>query len=73
MNLSIARERPELLRFFEKAPPLGRMGKVEDLTATLLLLLSDQASYITGIDIPIDGGMSVSASGWGAPIKCTCM
>jgi NAD(P)-dependent dehydrogenase (short-subunit alcohol dehydrogenase family) len=66
MNLSIARERPELL---QKAPPLGRVGRVEDLTATLLLLLSDQASYITGIDIPIDGGMSVSASGWEAPLR----
>jgi meso-butanediol dehydrogenase/(S,S)-butanediol dehydrogenase/diacetyl reductase len=69
MNLSIARERPELLQFFEKATPLGRVGSVEDLTATLLLLLSDQASYITGIDIPIDGGMSVSASGWETPLR----
>jgi NAD(P)-dependent dehydrogenase (short-subunit alcohol dehydrogenase family) len=68
MNLSIAHERPRLFRYFEKAPPLGRVGKVEDLTAMLLLLLSGQSSYITGVDIPIDGGMSVSASGWDAPV-----
>jgi len=67
MNRSLALQRPELLRFFDKAPPLGRVGKVEDLTALLLLLLSDASSYITGADIPVDGGMSVSASAWEHP------
>lgn len=67
MNLSIARGKPELFRLMETAPPLGRVGKMEDLAAMLLLLLSDEASYITGADIPIDGGMSVSASAWEHP------
>jgi NAD(P)-dependent dehydrogenase (short-subunit alcohol dehydrogenase family) len=62
MNLSIARERPELHEIFRSAPPLGRMGLVDDLTGGLLYLLSGQSSYVTGVDLPIDGGMCVSVS-----------
>lgn len=63
MNLSIARERPELYEIFRTAPPMGRMGTVDDLKGGVLYLLSDSASYVTGVDLSIDGGMSVSASG----------
>ena len=62
MNLSIARQRPELHEIFKTAPPLARMGKVEDLTGGLIYLLSDAASYVTGVDLAIDGGMSISVS-----------
>lgn len=41
------------------ATPMGRFGEVSDLTgATLFLLSSDAASFITGVVLPIDGGFS---------------
>jgi 3alpha(or 20beta)-hydroxysteroid dehydrogenase len=37
---------------------MKRIGRPEDLTGGLVYLLSDAASYVTGIDLAIDGGMS---------------
>ncbi|MBN1640858.1 MAG: SDR family oxidoreductase [Anaerolineae bacterium] len=38
--------------------PLGRFGDPEDLVGTLLWLLSDEASFVHGIVVPVDGGFS---------------
>ena len=39
--------------------PLGRMGEVEDIVPMALLLISDQASWITGQAIAVDGGYNI--------------
>lgn len=39
-----------------KTQPIGRMGKPEEIAALALYLCSDEASFITGTDYPIDGG-----------------
>jgi 3-oxoacyl-[acyl-carrier protein] reductase len=39
--------------------PLGRFGKVEDVTPMAAFLLSDAASYITGAVIHVDGGLAM--------------
>lgn len=39
--------------------PAGRFGTTEDCTGAALLLASDAGSYITGIDITIDGGLTL--------------
>lgn len=38
--------------------PMGRFGKPEDLTSTLLWLCNPASSFVTGVVIPIDGGFS---------------
>jgi 2-keto-3-deoxy-L-fuconate dehydrogenase len=39
-----------------KSQPVGRMGKPEEVASLALFLCSDEASFITGVDYPIDGG-----------------
>ena len=39
--------------------PCGRFGKPEDISPAVLLLCSEEGSYITGSEIVIDGGMSL--------------
>jgi NAD(P)-dependent dehydrogenase (short-subunit alcohol dehydrogenase family) len=38
--------------------PMRRLGRAEEVAATVLWLCSDQASFITGAIVPIDGGQS---------------
>ena len=38
--------------------PLGRRGKPEEVAATVTFLASDESSYITGVDLAVDGGMA---------------
>lgn len=44
--------------FAAKAHPLGRMGEPEDVAKLVTFLASDDASFITGAAIPIDGAMT---------------
>ncbi|MFC7657729.1 SDR family oxidoreductase [Pseudonocardia benzenivorans] len=41
------------------APPLGIEGTGWDVGYTALFLVSDEARYITGTTLPVDGGVSV--------------
>jgi NAD(P)-dependent dehydrogenase (short-subunit alcohol dehydrogenase family) len=36
--------------------PVGRMGRPEEVAATVLYLSSDEASFVTGIAMAVDGG-----------------
>lgn len=39
--------------------PMKRIGKPEDVAKVALFLVSDESGYITGVNIPIDGGVSI--------------
>ncbi|MCW3110220.1 MAG: D-beta-hydroxybutyrate dehydrogenase [Segetibacter sp.] len=46
----------EMFEKLSKSQPIGRMGTVEEIARLILYLASDDASFITGNDFPIDGG-----------------
>jgi 2-keto-3-deoxy-L-fuconate dehydrogenase len=46
----------EMFDKLSKTQPIGRMGKPEEIAHLALYLCSDEASFITGCDYPIDGG-----------------
>ncbi|WP_431291637.1 SDR family NAD(P)-dependent oxidoreductase [Pedobacter sp. P26] len=49
---------PEMFEKLSKTQPIGRMAKPEEVGALALYLCSDEASFITGCDYPIDGGFT---------------
>lgn len=48
-----------LERFFERIP-MGRAGEPEDVAAAIAWLASDDAAFINGVVLPVDGGLSAS-------------
>lgn len=49
---------PERETEIARSYPLGRVGEPEDVASVILFLASDEASFITGAIVPIDGGYS---------------
>jgi NAD(P)-dependent dehydrogenase (short-subunit alcohol dehydrogenase family) len=43
--------------------PLGREGRPEELAAVVAFLLSDEASFLTGVDVLVDGGVCAALRG----------
>lgn len=46
-------------KIYEERIPLGRVGTPEDVAKVALFLVSDDAAYLTGVVLPIDGGASL--------------
>jgi glucose 1-dehydrogenase len=50
---------PEAEHAVRSEIPIGRMGKADEVAAAVAWLASDEASYITGTTVVVDGGMSL--------------
>ncbi len=48
---------PERRLAFERHTPLGRLGEPEDIARAVRFLMSDEASYVTGTQLIVDGGV----------------
>ena len=46
----------EMYEVLSRAQPIGRMGEPREIAFLALYLCSDEASFVTGSDYPIDGG-----------------
>ncbi|OGT24909.1 MAG: hypothetical protein A3K00_08320 [Gallionellales bacterium RIFOXYD2_FULL_52_7] len=55
-------QNPELVTLFNRVTPLGRMGRPVDIANAALFLSSDQASFVTGQILGVDGGLSLHES-----------
>ena len=47
---------PEYLEVIKAAHPMGRLGEPSEVAKAILFLASDEASFITGAILPVDGG-----------------
>jgi NAD(P)-dependent dehydrogenase (short-subunit alcohol dehydrogenase family) len=47
---------PEIEDRLKRMSPMGRLGKVEEVAAMALFLASDEASFCTGGQFPVEGG-----------------
>jgi len=52
------KKNPKAKKNLEKFIPLNRVGRPEDISNASIFLLSDQADYITGTEIIVDGGLT---------------
>ncbi|MCY0389725.1 SDR family NAD(P)-dependent oxidoreductase [Robbsia sp. Bb-Pol-6] len=49
-----------LMAKFAERIPLGRPGQPDDIALAILFLASDDARFVTGVNLPVDGGLSAS-------------
>ncbi|AWW75349.1 3-oxoacyl-ACP reductase [Erythrobacter sp. KY5] len=49
-----------LVEAFMRRVPMGRIGEPEDIAAAAAFLASEDAAFITGVNLPVDGGVSAS-------------
>jgi len=45
-------------RFFESQIPRGKMGRPEEIATVALFLASDDSSFVNGVELAVDGGLS---------------
>jgi len=49
----------DMAAWLERYTPMARIGRPEDIAGAVAFLVSDDAAYVTGVALPVDGGMCV--------------
>ncbi len=57
MNEALVATHPDMVKAMDAKVPMGRIGEPEEVAAAAIFLCSDEASYITGHALPVDGGI----------------
>ena len=60
MSKMAAEEHPEKMKYMDSITPVGRAGEPEEVADVVHFLASDKASFMTGTDILVDGGLVVN-------------
>ena len=55
---SDAEQQKGLLNYLASTVPMGRVGTAEEIAESVLYLASDQSSYVSGIELAVDGGQA---------------
>lgn len=58
-SASTGKSRKEIIAARDARVPMGAMGTAEDVASAALFLASDEARFITGAALPVDGGQSI--------------
>ena len=60
MGEKAASEHPEQMNYMKSMTPIGRNGIPEDISYAVSFLADEKASFITGIDLIVDGGLTIN-------------
>lgn len=53
-------DQPELVAKFNEPIPMGRGAQPEDISRVIAFLASEDARFVTGVNLPVDGGVSAA-------------
>ena len=60
MTAGIHQDQATLAKILERIP-MGRLGHPDDIAKVMVFLASDEAGFVTGVNMPVDGGLSASS------------